>query len=472
MSFPNCDNPPSHESRRGWLRRPGGSWLGYGVLAVVGIALLVAVLRGCRQRPVVVRVTPQMDAAPQFWVRVLLAADMTGCTIESPAAFQVSRADAGPEAPAEPPVLTSAGNATKVSFLDGRFVFGGTPLAGSELIIAPQSPYVFTLNGQSYRGKLKLVVSRSGQRFDAINLVPLEPYLAGVVGAEMPDYWEPQALRAQAIAARTYCLYTKNRFGANRRWDVSRTQANQVYAGVGGESAQTWDAVNRTYGKVLIWPELTKEHGAMADSGLRIADSRREFDPQSTIDSLQFRGLFPTYYSSICGGHTADGEGVFGDRCAPLKGVPCPYCKDVAKPTLYLWPMVWFDRDTVTKQLTGRYPALASLGPIEELTVTGQEDYGSYTRATCIRLVGATGKTDTLRAEDLRLALDPTGRKIKSMVCRIVPWDNGWAFLAGRGWGHGVGMCQCGAEGMARLGRDAESILQYYYPGGKLVNIY
>jgi stage II sporulation protein D len=441
-------------------------------LAVVGIALLVVVFRGCRQREALVRVTPQMNAAPAFWVRVLLVADATECTLASPAAFHVSSSDAGPETQVGPPVLMSAGDLTKVSLTNGQFTFGARPLAGREVLIEPQDPYVFTLNGQDYRGRLKLVADRSGRTFDAVNLVPLEPYLAGVVGAEMPDYWEPQALRAQAIAARTYCLYTKNRFGANRRWDVSRTQANQVYGGLGAESTQTWNAVNSTYGEVLVSPELTRKHGAIADSGLWTADSRRESNPQSTIDNPQFRGLFPAYYSSICGGHTADSESVFGDCFEPLKGVPCPYCKDVAKPALYLWPMVRFDRDMVTKQLTARYSGLASLGLIEEIIVTGKEDYGFYARATAIKLVGATGKADTLRAEDLRLALDPTGRKIKSMACQIVPWDNGWAFLAGRGWGHGVGLCQCGAEGMARLGSDAESILQYYYPGCKIVNIY
>ncbi len=106
-----------------------------------------------------------------------------------------------------------------------------TPLAGKEVVLSPEQPCIFGLNGLKYRGWLKLVVNREGQSFDAINLVPLEPYLAGVVGEEMPDYWEPEALRAQAIAARTYCLYTKNRFGTNRSYDVSRTQSSQVYGG-------------------------------------------------------------------------------------------------------------------------------------------------------------------------------------------------------------------------------------------------
>ena len=86
--------------------------------------------------------------------------------------------------------------------------------------------------------------------------------------------------------------------------------------------------------------------------------------------------------------------------------------------------------------------------------------------------MGATGKTDTLRGEDLRLALDPSGREIQSTICQIVPWGDGWAFLSGRGWGHGVGMCQHGAQGMARLGKTAPEILRHYYPGSKIVNIY
>jgi stage II sporulation protein D len=58
------------------------------------------------------------------------------------------------------------------------------------------------------------------------------------------------------------------------------------------------------------------------------------------------------------------------------------------------------------------------------------------------------------------------------MICHIVPWGDGWAFLSGRGWGHGTGMCQCGAEGLARSGSKAEEILQYYYPGCEAVSIY
>src|SRR4030042_1520798 len=99
---------------------------------------------------------------------------------------------------------------------------GGRGFTGSGVVILPDEPYILDVNGEDYRGKLKFVLNPDGQGFDVINLVPIEPYLAGVIGAEMPDYWEPAALEAQAIAARTYCLYIKRRFGQNRHWDITK----------------------------------------------------------------------------------------------------------------------------------------------------------------------------------------------------------------------------------------------------------
>jgi stage II sporulation protein D len=413
-----------------------------------------------------------MSIESRFWVRVLLLHNLTECTIEVPSAFRLTSAEPIPGRQTDEPALEPLLEPTRISLVDGQLMLGTTPLAGKEVVLGPEQPCILGLNGLKYRGWLKLIVNREGQSFDAINLVPLEPYLAGVVGEEMPDYWEPEALRAQAIAARTYCLYTKNRFGTNRSYDVSRTQSSQVYGGVAAESAQVWDAVNGTCGQVLIAPELVSENGNQRteDGGQKTAGR----SPSSVISppSSEIRGLFPAYYSSSCGGHTTSSEEVFGDSFGPLRSVPCPYCKDVAKLGLFYWPMAAFDRATVTKQLLERYPKLEALGEITDITATEESCYGDYSRLRRIRLTGATGKTDTLRAEDLRLALDPSGRKIKSAMCRIVSWGSGWAFVSGRGWGHGVGMCQCGAEGMARLGSDAQSILRHYYPGAEIVNLY
>jgi stage II sporulation protein D len=393
-----------------------------------------------------------MEVESQFWVRVLLAAGVSECTVEIPSAFHVVRADLGLALKPGQPAREALDGQTRITLAGGRLQLGSMPLADPHVVISPAPPHVFALNGQDYRGKLKLSVNRDGRTFDALNLVPLEPYLAGVVGEEMPDYWEPQALKAQAIAARTYCLYIKNRFGVNRSYDVSRTQSSQVYGGIAAESPQVWDAVNSTFGKVLT-------------TGPAPAASKPGSDMLS-------RGLFPAYFSSVCGGHTSNSQDVFGDSFGPLQGVPCPHCKDVARLGLFFWPMAQFSRKTVTEQLTARYPKLKALGEIKEIVIADQIDYGQFSRMTKIKLVGATGKTDTLRAEDLRLGIDSSGRKIKSTVCTIVPWGDGWAFLSGRGWGHGVGMCQCGAEGMARKGSTAEEILQHYYPGAQIVSIY
>ncbi|MFB0524220.1 MAG: SpoIID/LytB domain-containing protein [Phycisphaerae bacterium] len=404
---------------------------------------LLATQPGCKPRPLV-RPTPQMDIEPRFWIRVLLLDNVTDCTLETASPFSVTGAEPDPQISTTQDRFTpAAAGATKVEISDGRITIAGRPFTSDELIAQPDDPHIFSLNGDGYRGKLEFRINPDGRSFDVINLVPLEPYLAGVVGAEMPDYWEPEALKAQAIAARTYCLYIKNRFGNNRHWDVTKTQANQVYLGVKAESAQVWSSVNDTYGQVLVCKH-----------------------PDGTED------IFPTYYSSICAGHTENSEHVFGDSFEPLVGVACPYCKDVAKLGLFFWPMAQFDKTTVQTKLFQKYPTLRRLREITNIMEAEKSDYGRFSRLTKVKLVDSAGKSDFLRAEDLRLTIDPTGRKIKSTICRIVEWNNKWAFLAGRGWGHGVGMCQCGAQGLAREGKTAREILYYYYPSSKIVRVY
>ena len=416
----------------------------------VPLFLCLTVLGGCRGRRFT-GPTPQMDIKPQFWVRVLLLDDITGCTLKTVSAFSVINGDPPPPiAFGDPDAQTQGtearfeevGVSINIRTAAGKIAVGGHFVTGKAAIILPDDPHIFNLNGDDYRGKLKLIINPDGNSFDAVNLVPLEPYLASVVGAEMPNYWEPAALAAQAIAARTYCLYIKKHFGSKRTWDVRKTQANQVYLGVSTESTQTWNAVYRTYGQVLVCKH-----------------------PAGNED------IFPTYYSSTCGGHTENSKHVFGDSFEPLVGVPCPYCKEVAKPSFFFWPMAQFDKATVTTNLSRRYSSLKRLGKITNIIPVKQSNYGKFSRLTLVKLLGSTGKSASLRAEDLRLTIDPTGNKIKSTICQIINMGDKWAFLSGRGYGHGVGMCQCGAQGMARGGKTARRILSYYYPGSKILTI-
>ena len=380
-----------------------------------------------------------MNIAPDFWVRVLLCDGVKTCVLKSDRPFDVS----GSQSQISQSRFNFVDIPLEVGISGGKIAIAGKPYS-NEVIISPDEPYIFNLNGSDYRGKLKLIINPDSNSFDAINLVPLEPYLAGVIGAEMPDYWEPEALKAQAIAARTYCLYMKKRFGDNRHWDVSKTQASQVYRGVTVESAQIWDAVEQTKGKVLTC-----------------------IHPDGTED------IFPAFYSSTCGGHTENSQNVFGgESFGPLTGVRCPYCKYVAKPSFFFWPMVKFDKKIVEGKLLKRYQSLNKLGKIAKIIADKQSNYKDFSRITNVKVVGSTGKTNSLRAEDLRLTIDPTGLKIKSAICKIIDLKDEWAFILGRGYGHGVGMCQCGAQGMAREGKNARQILFHYYPGSKIVNVY
>jgi stage II sporulation protein D len=384
-----------------------------------------------------------MDIESRFWIRVLLLDDVTACTFKTVSPFSVLNDQAAPQTQITETRFNQTNIPISLELTNGRITIDGQVFANEKIIIFPDDPYIFNLNGKDYRGKFKLIVNPDGNSFDVINIVPPEPYLAGVVGAEMPSYWEPEALKAQAITARTYCFYIKKRFGTNREWDMKQTAAHQVYRGLSAESAQIWQAVNQTKGQVISCKQ---------------SDGRED--------------IFPAYYSSTCGGHTENSRNVFGDSFETLIGVPCPYCQDVAKPKFFFWPMIQFDKADITARLLQRYSQLKQLGEITTVTVAGQSDYGEFSRLTKIKLHGSTGKSDFLRAEDFRLAIDPTGRKLRSTICQIIKLSDKWAFFSGRGWGHGVGMCQCGAQGMARNGKNTKQILSYYYPGSKIKSIY
>jgi stage II sporulation protein D len=119
-----------------------------------------------------------------------------------------------------------------------------------------------------------------------------------------------------------------------------------------------------------------------------------------------------------------------------------------------------------------RYPQLQALGRVTGISVTKKSSYEGFSRMTMMKLTGSSGKSDFLRAEDLRLTIDPSGNRLRSTSCQIRSAGDRWMFLLGRGYGHGVGMCQYGAQGMAREGKSGEEILLYYYPGAGIVRVY
>jgi len=378
-----------------------------------------------------------MDVDQRFWVRVLLFENIKACTIKAPSGLTVL----DDQTQTTLAYLNQLNLPVDATVSAGEITIAGQAYKTDSVIILPDSPHTFNINSSAYRGKLQLTIGPDGDSLTAVNLVPLEAYLVSVVSAEMPSYWEPAAIEAQAIAARTYCLYIKKRFGTGRKWDLRQTTAHQLYPGLGAESAQAWEAVERTYGQVLTCRQ-----------------------PNGTED------IFPAYYSLACGGHTENSQNVFGDSFEPLCGVPCPYCCDTTKPEQFFWPTQQFSKAYVSEALIRRYPKLKQLGEILNIKTARLSDYGGFSRFTMVELSGPNG-SDKLRAEDFRLAIDPNGRNFKSTVCQIENLGDNWAFLSGRGWGHGVGMCQHGAEAMARMGKSSYQILSYYYPGSRILTI-
>lgn len=406
-------------------------------LAASALILLV-LLFGCRRKeqPAEPSAISNLD---QPDIRVLLENDVTKCLFSCNKSISISAA--GPVLPQVH--FGTIEKAVNVELSDGRIFFAGWGCRSGKLQITPDVNAIFTLNGRRYRGRLEIITAADANSFDVVNVVGTEKYLAGVIGAEMPSYWEPQALEAQAIAARTYCLYISQRFGKDRHWDVRRTAAHQMYRGVDEETPAVWKAIGNTAGKVLVCKQT---------------DGKEE--------------IFPAYYSSTCAGHTENSKNVFGDTYGSLKGIPCKYCLKITKDEFLNWPDVYMARGQVDRKLFARYPQLKKLGSIEKISAISPSRYNGLTRLTWIKLEGANGESDTLRAEDFRLALDRTGLKLKSAAFEIQKTAEGWAFTSGKGYGHGVGMCQCGAEGMARKGKSTEEILDYYYPGAKIKKLY
>lgn len=392
----------------------------------------LGLLTGCAKRPQAT-VTSGMEDPESSWIRVLLFGNLNECTVYSYGGLMVEDRAMGATAwfPESDQDLT-------IALHEGRFRIGDH-LFNGDLLIRTQTPFVFSINGSVFRGHIRLLRDEEGTSFSAINQVPLESYLCGVIPSEMQSYWEPEALKVQAIAARTYCLYIKNRFGQNRPWDLKRTQAHQVYRGLAAETTTTNEAVFQTEGLVLICPD---------------ADGKQT--------------LFPAYYSSSCGGHTENSRFVFGDQVPALEGVSCPYCRKTTRSEYYYWSGLFYSKEEINRRLMERYPSLAALETIDRIE-PAQQSEGE--RITLIRLIGKNGNIGFLRGEDFRLALDPSGRKIKSAIFSLRTSSKGYEFVNGRGFGHGVGLCQSGAQGMARLGKTCEEILEYYYPGSRLVRI-
>ena len=276
----------------------------------------------------------------------------------------------------------------------------------------------FLFNGRRYRGSF----SRDPQTGAIVNTVSLQAYLYSVVPREMPHDWPAAALQAQAIAARTYVL---ERSAPLRSYDLVPSQADQVYTGIDAEHPESTAAVDATAGMVV----------------------RFESNYAQTV------------YSSCCGGHTeASHDAWDGPPIAYLCGVPCTYC---AASHWYRWTRSVDDDRLATLPVFGQLGiSAAALQRVELTSIDASGRAGSW------MFIGPDASAP-MRAAAIRARLG--GRTLPSLrvsSVNVTPTQASTGIvIEGAGLGHGVGLCQWGARGMALAGADVRTILTFYYPG-------
>lgn len=381
-------------------------------------------------------VSPAAGAGPP--IRILLAERATDLEIGGGDALVISDRDGGAVG------TIPAGTAARVTAAGGELTIqaGRTRLSAPfEVEIAALPPATVRLGGMGYRGLLRVSATTSG--LQAVNVLRLEDYLGGVVGAEIgrrpPE--EREAVTAQAIVSRTvaYRALERRRLQA---WDLTATVADQVYRGIAAEHPEGLAAAAGTRGLLVVWAG-------------------------QPIDA---------FFHSTCGGRTAAPEEVFASAARPylqsisdVRGDGAAWC--AASPR-FRWRESW--------------PAARLLAILRETLPAQGADPA---RVTALRDLGVTARTPSGRVQSVRLDLGgavvpvsgPAIRQVLRTVAgqplRSAAFDltaardaSGLATVVaeGQGAGHGVGLCQWGAIGRARAGWDHRRILAAYFPGTEL----
>lgn len=311
-------------------------------------------------------------------------------------------------------------NGRIVSAEAGRIRFGSELLPVRALRIHAESERDIQINTSTFRGWVEIRLTEGSDALQVINTLDIESYLYGVLHNEVAHWWPMEALKAQAIAARTYALY-QVQVSRAQPFDVRSSVSSQVYSGATNERFRAKRAVDMTRGLVL---------------------------------THQGR-LFPAYFHATCSGMTAAASELWKIDTPPLAGgVRCEYCKISPH---YFWNAKVPLSDVEQKLAKSGRPVGRILS-IEQITRTPSGRVGS------LRIVGDAGQT-VVAAKDLRVWVG--GDKMRSTDFTVSVRDD-TAHFKGEGWGHGVGLCQWGALGQSLLGRNAETILAMYYPGSTI----
>ncbi|MCX7705577.1 MAG: SpoIID/LytB domain-containing protein [bacterium] len=264
-----------------------------------------------------------------------------------------------------------------------------------------------------------------------INTMDVEEYLFGVVGKEMGNTWPFEALKAQAVCSRTLLYYYKD-ISAKKKlpYDVTDTIYHQVYGGVFSENENIIKAVEETSSQVLAGQTDGNEYN-----------------------------IVPSFFHACCGGHTNSASDMWGNKYCLMEGVKDPYCSETP---FFTWHRV-FTKDDL-KSITGL-----------EISSIRVLNFNKSGRCSQIELQGTWGKriieADNLRMMTVNNSTTFASKKSLPSTMFTITCNGNEFIFDGKGYGHGVGLCQWGARRMAEQGKDYVEILKYYFPELKLITI-
>lgn len=305
----------------------------------------------------------------------------------------------------------SGGGAAKVNGKDRRL----------PLRLLPDGGQIY-VNGRPYRGTIEIAGEKDGLL--VINEVPMEFYLAGIINHEISSKWPEDVIKTQAVIARTYALFNRNKRNKNP-WHIDSSVMGQVYGGSSSEDQAAVSAVRATAGEVLVYGD----------------------EPALTV------------YHSNAGGMTDSARDVWSRDYPYLVPVESPFDSGAPK---YQWDYT----ATAAELGEGLRRSGKKIGdPVElkilETTVAG--------RVKVLAARDSEGREIRVSGEDLRSIV---GYSILRSTIFEVEQASGMFVFKGKGSGHGVGLSQWGAKGMAENGYSYREILKHFYPGTELMKVW
>ncbi|MFA5339853.1 MAG: SpoIID/LytB domain-containing protein [Candidatus Omnitrophota bacterium] len=310
---------------------------------------------------------------------------------------------------------------TGLTATDAGFGFDGKEISANAISVEPVGGSRVYINGRIFRGKIRIF--KDGRKLTVVNTVDLEEYLYGVMRNEVSTWWPMEALKAQAIAARTYAL-SQIKESKAKDYDVTADVSSQVYGGIFSEKWRTNKAVDETRDQVLTYNGV----------------------------------IFPAFFHATCGGSTFDAAYLWNIDLPPLKGVKCRWCR---KSPHFYWEKWMSVKEAEEKLAAAGYP----VGDIIGFEAVKRDTFSA--RILELKVKGDKGEA-ILLAKDFRRMI---GADIVRSTNFKVTVIGEYVAFEGLGWGHGVGLCQWGAYYMSRAGKKADEILGFYYPGSKITDL-